>query len=138
CMRQLTRILLMIAAVLAPAALLAAPAAPAAHAAASGHGAAPAVVLVNQPVGSVCVGRTFRVGVFYQQYSGGSRAYRVAVYNRRGGRPLYRHGRGSSARWKFWTIRPKLIGVYRTVYSGHWRHPDVWTKYRATTRSKRC
>jgi hypothetical protein len=94
-------------------------------------------VLVNQPVSSVCVGKSFRVGVFYQRYSGGSRAYRVAVYNPQGRRILYRHGRASTT-WKFWTIHPKLTGVYRTVYSGHWRSPKVWTKYRATTRSRHC
>lgn len=130
-MRLLTRILLVIAALLAPAA-------PVAASAATGHGAVPDVVLVNQPAGSVCVGRTFRVGVWYQQDSGGSRAYRVAVYNPHGKRILYRHGRASSGRWKFWTIRPKLTGRYRTVYSGHWKNPAVWTRYRATTRSRRC
>ena len=99
---------------------------------------APAVVLVNQPASSVCVGRTFRVGVWYQRFSGGSRAYRVAVYAPGGRRVLYRHGQAPSAHWKFWKVRASRAGKYRTVYSGHWKSPTAWTNYKATTRARRC
>jgi hypothetical protein len=99
----------------------------------------PAVVLVNQPAARVCTGHTFKVGVWYQR-SGGSPAYRVAVYNPRGRRIFYRHGAASSARWKFWRIRAWRAGTFRTVYSGHWNpgKPSSWVKYRARTRSRRC
>jgi len=97
----------------------------------------PAVVLVNQPRASVCVGKTFTVGVWFQQ-SGGSRAYRVAVYSPSGARIFYRHGRAPAAHWKFWKIRARRAGTYRTVYSGHWRKPSVWTRYRAVTKARRC
>jgi len=129
------RIVSMIAVSTAYAASALAMAAPAA--AAAGR-ARPAVLLVNQPVSTVCVSKTFKVGVWYQKFSGGSRAYRVAVYNPAGKRILYRHGRAPSAAWKFWKIHPKLAGKYHTVYSGHWRRPGKWSKYRATTRSRRC
>jgi hypothetical protein len=100
---------------------------------------APDVVLVNQPVARVCTGHTFKVGVWYQQ-SGGSRAYRVAVYGPHGKRIFYRHGRAPSGDWKFWRITAARTGTYRTVYSGHWNsaRPSAWTKYRARTRSHRC
>jgi hypothetical protein len=104
---------------------------------ASGPRFTPAVVLVNQPAARVCTGKTFKVGVWYQQ-SGGSRAYRVAVYNPRGHRIFYRHGRAPLGNWKFWRIRAWRAGTYRTVYSGHWKKPTVWTKYRAKTRSRHC
>src|ERR1017187_1976747 len=85
----------------------------------------PAIVLVNQPYRSVCTGRTFTVGVWYQP-SGGSRAYRVAVYGPRGCRFFYGSGRAPAAHWAFWKIRAGRTGRYRTVYSGHWRKRSVW------------
>jgi hypothetical protein len=99
--------------------------------------ATPREVLVNQPARSVCVGRTFTVGVWYQQ-SGGSRAYRVDVYNPRGVLVLYKHGRASASAWRFWHVRAKLAGRYRTVY---WTHPagsSEWSAYRARTRAHHC
>jgi hypothetical protein len=99
---------------------------------------AEAMVLVNQPASSVCVGHTFKVGVWYQQYSGGSRAYRVAVYSPSGRRVLYKHGRASSAHWRYWKVRATRAGKYHTVYSGHWKHPKQWSRYRVTTRARRC
>jgi hypothetical protein len=134
-MRAMTPIASMIVLLAVTASALAA-AAPAA--AAPAGRVTPAMVLVNQPAAAVCVGKTFKVGVWYQQISGGSRAYRVAVYNPNGKRILYRHGMAPSARWKFWKIRPRLAGKYRTVYSGHWRSKTRWSKHRAATRSHRC
>jgi hypothetical protein len=95
-----------------------------------------AVVLVNQPPSRVCVGKTFQVGVWYQQFSGGSRAYRLDVYNPRGKRVLYKHGDAPSSAWRFWNVRAKLAGKYRTVY--HTRYRGAWHPYRATTRSHHC
>src|SRR5690348_4939943 len=37
----------------------------------------PDVVLINQPASRVCAGNRFTVGVWYQQFSGGSRALSV-------------------------------------------------------------
>jgi len=100
--------------------------------------AAPAMVLVNQPVSSVCVGRTFKIGVWYQKLSGGSRAYRVAVYGPAGKRLLYKHGQASAASWRYWKVRATRPGKYRTVYSGHWRHPKTWSHFKVPTRARRC
>jgi hypothetical protein len=99
---------------------------------------ADAMVLVNQPASSVCVGHTFKVGVWYQQYSGGSRAYRVAVYSPSGKRLLYKHGRASSSHWRYWKVRATRLGKYHTVYSGHWKHPKRWDHYRVTTKARQC
>ncbi len=99
---------------------------------------ADAMVLVNQPASSVCVGHTFKVGVWYQQYSGGSRAYRVAVYSPSGKRLLYKHGRASSARWRYWKVRATQLGKYHTIYSGHWKHPKRWDHYKVTTKARPC
>ncbi len=98
----------------------------------------PADVLVNQPVGSVCVGKTFTVGVWYQSFSGNSRAYRIDVYNPHGTRVLFKHGKAPSSAWRFWRVRAKLAGRYRTVY---WTHPPgsgAWAPYRARTKAHHC
>jgi hypothetical protein len=133
-MRSIAYVLLMIAVM---AGGMAAPAQASATALRPATGLRPATVLVNQPASTVCVGKTFKVGVWFQR-SGGSRAYRVAVYNPRGALVFYRHGNAPSARWAFWRIRAKLAGTYRTVYSGHWKKPKVWTKFRAKTRARHC
>jgi hypothetical protein len=105
---------------------------------AAGAAPADAMVLVNQPASSVCVGHTFKVGVWYQHYSGGSRAYRVAVYSPSGKRLLYKHGRASSAHWRYWKVRATRAGKYHTVYSGHWKHPKRWDHYKVTTKARHC
>jgi hypothetical protein len=107
-----------------------------ASAAVSGF-AHPSTVLVNQPVSRVCVGKTFKVGVWYQR-SGGSRIYHVSVYNPSGHRVFYRQGRASSAHWTFWHIRARVAGKYRTVYHGYWKADGGWAPYRAFTTARSC
>ncbi len=97
---------------------------------------ASAVVLVNQPASSVCVGNTFKVGVWYQQFSGGSRKYRVAVYNPHWRRVLHKRGRAPSSHWRFWRIHARSIGKYHTVYRT--RYQGKWIRYRAITKARRC
>ncbi|HEY1617395.1 MAG TPA: hypothetical protein VGG25_07240 [Streptosporangiaceae bacterium] len=118
---------------------------PAQASAAHGSAARPAggpvvsnTVLVNQPAGRVCTGATFKVGIWYQKFSGGSRAYRVSVYNPRGKRVLYRHGDASAAHWRYWKVRATRAGRYRTVYSGHWAASGGWRHYKVTTRARHC
>lgn len=98
----------------------------------------PDVVLINQPVRSVCVGHAFRVGVWYQRYSGGSAAYRISVSGPRRVRFFYRHGIASSAHWRFWKIRAGRAGRYRIVYSGHRPNAAKWSRYVTYTRARRC
>lgn len=98
-------------------------------------GPARADVLVNQPASSVRVGNTFRVGVWYQQYSGGSRWYSVAVYNPAGHRILNQHGSAPSTHWRFWKIQARTTGKYLTVYRGI-TQGKAWV-YRVTTHAHR-
>jgi len=97
----------------------------------------PALVLVNQPASRVCAGHRFTVGVWYQSFSRGSRAYRVAVYNPKGWLVFWTKGRAPSAAWRFWPIRAWRTGKFRTVYhsknsGGH------WIRYVARTTSRAC
>ena len=97
---------------------------------------ASAVVLVNQPPARVCVGHTFRAGVWYQQFSGGSRRYRVTVYNPQRHLILHKTGRAPSSSWRFWRVTAAQTGDYHTTYQtivhGQWR------PYRVTTVSRNC
>jgi hypothetical protein len=99
---------------------------------------APRLVLVNQPASSICVGRTFTVGVWFQQISGGSRAYRIAVSGPRHRRFFYRRGVAPSAHWRFWKITAGRAGKYLTTYFVHPPNSSSWRAYRATTLARRC
>jgi hypothetical protein len=81
----------------------------------SALGMTPEVVLINQPASKVCVGSRFTVGVWYQSFSGGPWAYRIAVYNPKGWLVFWKSGYATTA-WQFWHIRAWRTGNFRTVY----------------------
>lgn len=99
-------------------------------------GATSEVVLVNQPASKVCVGSRFTVGVWYQSLSGGSRAYRIAVYNPKRSLVFWKSGYATTT-WQFWHIRAWRTGNFRTVY--HTKNTSgQWIKYLAVTQSHNC
>ena len=100
--------------------------------------AAPAVVLVNSPARWVCAGHKFKVGVWFQRFSGGSRRYRIAISGPRHRRFFYRHGLAPASHWRFWRVTAGRAGEYRIRYSGHRPGSARWTTYLATTRARRC
>jgi hypothetical protein len=100
--------------------------------------AAPGVVLINRPARSICVRHTFTVGVWFQQASGGSRAYRVAISGPRHRRFFYRYGRAPLTHWRFWKVLAGRIGIYRIIYSGHRPGSTTWSRFLVTTRARRC
>jgi hypothetical protein len=106
--------------------------------AAPARASVPEVVLVNAPTRSVCAGHKFRVGVWFQQISGGSRAYRISVSGPRHRRFFYRAGKAPSAGWRFWKVLAGRAGKYRTVYSAHRPGSAKWTAFVAITRARRC
>jgi hypothetical protein len=87
----------------------------------------PDVVLINQPASRV----------WYQQSSGGSRAYRVLVYNPSGTLIFYRSGLASPTAWALWHIRASRVGNYHTTYKLK-NSSGQWFKYRTATWSHRC
>jgi hypothetical protein len=99
---------------------------------------APAVVLVNQPVKSLCAGHKFSVGVWYQKISGGSRAYRISISGPKHVRFFYQAGMASAAHWQMWKVLAGRHGNYRIVYSGHKPGSTKWSKYTVTVSAKRC
>lgn len=107
-------------------------------AAATATPAAPAVVLVNQPVHSICSGHRFTVGVWYQSFSGGSRAYKVSIWGPRRLRFFFRHGLASAKHWRFWKVKAGRRGRYRVVYSGHRPGSKKWTRFQIIIHARRC
>jgi|SRR5580658_1419947 hypothetical protein len=99
---------------------------------------APAVVLVNQPVNSVCAGHKFTVGVWYQSLSGGSRAYRISIWGPRHRRFFYRDGLASAKDWRFWHVTAGRRGRYRIVYAGHRPGSAKWSRYQVIVHATRC
>ena len=83
--------------------------------------AASAVVLVNYDGGTIHVGQYMQVGVWYQQFSGGTRHYWVGVYNPSGRLVFTRTGSASNNHWTFWYIKATQTGHYHTLYTtgGH-------------------
>lgn len=73
----------------------------------------------------------------YQQFSGGSRAYRVLVFSPSGKLIFYRRGYASPTVWTFWHIRATRVGNYHTTYKVK-NSSGQWSRYRTVTRSQHC
>jgi|SRR5680860_314439 len=98
---------------------------------------ASADVLISAPQSRVCVGKTIKVGVWYQSYSGGPRRYRIKVYGPNGGVVFSKSGRARSDRWTYWRVPARRLGTYQTVYRSGANVADPWVS-RSNTRSVRC
>ena len=77
----------------------------------------PADVLMNAPVSTVIAGKSFQVGVWYQAFSGGSRAYSLLVDSPSGKIDYFRAGHASPARWEFWQVPTSRPGRYLVTYA---------------------
>ena len=82
------------------------------------------------------MGKTFKVGVWYQAYSGGPRGVRVKVVGPHG-RTLLKKSVRTTTKWRYWRVKAKRRGVYRTVYR-QGRHGKADWKVRFRTRAHRC
>ncbi len=91
--------------------------------------AASADVLVNSDGGTIHLGQDMKVGVWYQQFSGGSRHYWAGVYSVPAHKWIFiRSGSASPAAWKFWEVKPTLRGNYITSYAVDGTHASFITK----------
>jgi hypothetical protein len=92
--------------------------------AASGVGAAIATaaspasadVLVNYDGGSISLGRHLMLGVWYQQFSGGPRAYWAGVWSYPASRWIFTRSGNATTTWHDWAVKPSQRGKYATVY----------------------
>ncbi|HEY3021488.1 MAG TPA: hypothetical protein VGJ32_14920 [Solirubrobacteraceae bacterium] len=67
---------------------------------------ASADVLVNDPGHSIRCGHSLRVGVWYQQFSGGPRWARISIETP-GGKVLMRLRVTATTHWRYWSYRPR-------------------------------
>lgn len=85
-------------------------------------GTARADVLVNYDGGTIHLGQSLQLGVWYQSFSGGPRSYWEGVWSVPQHKWIFQHyGTAASQGWQFWYVRPARRGAYHTVYvvDGH-------------------
>ena len=85
-------------------------------------GAAGADVLVNYDGGTIHLGQSLQVGVWYQAFSGHPSSYWEGVWSVPQHRWIFQHyGTATSKGWQFWYVKPAERGQYHTVYvtDGH-------------------
>jgi hypothetical protein len=78
--------------------------------------AAHADVLINAPRQKVCLHRAIKLGVWYQEQSGGPRWFRVRVRSPRGKTVFFTRGKASPDRWHYWRYWTERRGTYRVNY----------------------
>lgn len=78
---------------------------------------ASADVLLNYDGGTIHLGQSMQVGVWYQQFSGGPRGYWAGVWSYPARRWIFtRSGQAPSTGWRLWPVKPTRRGEYATVY----------------------
>ena len=85
-------------------------------------GAAGADVLVNYDGGTIDLGQSLQVGVWYQSFSGGPSNYWEGVWSVPQHKWIFQHyGTATPTGWQFWYVKPSKRGEYHTVYvtNGH-------------------
>jgi hypothetical protein len=95
---------------------------------------ASALVLVNSPASAVKVHRAIEVGVWYREWEGGPRVFRVKVVNPSGKVIFFRKG-SAPDQWKIWRVKLHRKGTFRTVYrvkdfDGDWHRAVFRTRVR--------
>jgi hypothetical protein len=79
---------------------------------------ASADVLVNDDSGTIHLGHSMQVGVWYQQFSGGPKGYWAGVWSVSAHKWIFtRSGYVSATGWKMWSVKPAKRGEYHTVYN---------------------
>jgi hypothetical protein len=85
-------------------------------------GVASADVLVNYDGGTIHLGQSLQLGVWYQSFSGGPSNYWEGVWSVPQHKWIFQHyGTATSGGWQFWYVKPPTRGEYHTVYvtDGH-------------------
>jgi hypothetical protein len=92
-------------------------------------GAARADVLVNYDGGTIHLGQSLQVGVWYQSFSGGPRKYWEGVWSVPQRKWIFQHyGTASSNGWQYWYVKPSKRGEYHTVYVADGVRVTFYTK----------
>jgi hypothetical protein len=75
-------------------------------------------VLVSAPKEKACFQAGIKVGVWYQEYSGGPKWFDIHIIRKSNGKLVWsKSGMATAAHWKYWTYYPDWIGKFRVVYT---------------------
>jgi hypothetical protein len=92
-------------------------------------GAARADVLVNYDGGTIDLGQSLTLGVWYQSFSGGPSNYWEGVWSVPQHKWIFQHyGTATSRGWQFWYVKPSKRGEYHTVYVTNGYRATLYTK----------
>jgi hypothetical protein len=90
---------------------------------------ASAGVLVNYDGGTIHLGQSLQVGVWYQQFSGGPASYWAGVWSVPAHRWIFtRSGDAPASGWRMWSVKPPKRGEYHTVYNAHGTRVTFYTR----------
>jgi hypothetical protein len=90
---------------------------------------ASAVVLVGYDGGTIHLGQSLQVGVWYQQFSGGPTGYWAGVWSVPAHKWIFtRSGHASASGWRIWSVKPPKRGEYHTVYNADGTRVTFYTK----------
>jgi hypothetical protein len=90
---------------------------------------ASAVVLVGYDGGTIHLGQSLQVGVWYQQFSGGPTGYWAGVWSVPAHKWIFtRSGHASASGWRMWSVKPPKRGEYHTVYNADGTRVTFYTK----------
>jgi hypothetical protein len=79
--------------------------------------AAKADVVISSPRTRACLGgRPIKVGVWYQEQSGGPRWYTVRIRGPRNRVVFFTKGKASADGWRYWRYYPTRTGTYTVSY----------------------
>jgi hypothetical protein len=90
---------------------------------------ASADVLINDDSGTIHLGQSLQVGVWYQQFSGGPTGYWAGVWSVPAHKWIFtRSGHASASGWRMWSVKPPKRGEYHTVYNADGIRVTLYTK----------
>jgi hypothetical protein len=92
---------------------------------------ASADVLVNYDGGTIQLGQSVQVGVWYQQFSGGPAGYWAGVWSVPAHKWIFtRSGYAPASGWRMWLVKPPERGEYHTVYDADGARLTFYTQVR--------
>jgi hypothetical protein len=96
---------------------------------------ASADVLINYDGGTISLGHSLDVGVWYQSFSGGPTGYWEGVWSYPQSKWIFTHsGHASSSAWQEWSVKPTHRGKYATVYNTSYNGRNYRSVFYTTVR----
>jgi hypothetical protein len=95
---------------------------------------ASAEVLVSYDAGTIRLGHSLEVGVWYQQFSGGPTGYWAGVWSYPQHKWIFTRSGHATTTWKIWWVKPPKRGKYATVYNTSYNGHNYRTVFYTTVK----